>query len=297
MPKYPSNFNDPSLTVDNMTALRELKDTTGANSATGYRYPTDTNVTGTGNLSNATQTWGDFFLALAKLRRDITAAMKWLLVPVQSCDYATQAALPNTPTYANGTAGVGATITAGANSTLTVDGVVQAAGARILVKNQVGQANNMGYNANGIYELTTVGSGAAPWVLTRVREADASSATEMCPGTFVSVLSGTSAGLSYIMDNASYTTMATAVGAANNITFNEFTQESQLPTAKGNFVAREIDFVQAQYQRKIYDLTGKAMSLVKELSFLAADVSVFTGTSGDQVGAAGVYPSGYNRGW
>lgn len=296
MPNYPSNFNGPTLTVNNVTANRELKDTTGANAATS-RYPTDANVAGTGNLSSATQTWGDFYLALARLRRDVNAALKWLLVPVQSCDYATQAALPNTPTYSNGTAGVGATITAGSNSTLTVDGVVQALGARILVKNQVGEANNMGYNANGIYELTTVGSGAAAWVLTRVREADTSSATEMCPGTFVSVLSGTSAGKSYIMDNASYTTMATTVGATNNITFNEFTQESQLPTAKGNFVAREIDFVQAQYQRKIYDLTGKAMNLVKELGFLSADVAVFTGTSGDQVGAAGVYPSGYNRGW
>ena len=84
---------------------------------------------------------------------------------------------------------------------------------------------------------------------------------------------------------------------ANNIIFTEFTQESQLPTAKGNLVAREIDFIQAQYQRKIYDLTEKIMRLVKELGFLSADVGVFTGTSGDQVGAAGLYPSGYNRGW
>lgn len=297
MPNYPSNFNNPSLTVNNITTNRELKDTTGANSASGYRYPTDVNVAGTGNLSNATQTWADFFLALAKLQRDTTAAMKWLLVPVQAVNYATQAALPNTPTYANGTAGVGATITAGANSTLTVDGVVQALGNRILVKDQVAEANNMGYNANGIYEVTTAGSGGAPWVLTRVREADSASATEMAPGTFVSVLSGTSAGKSFIMDNASWTTMATTTGATNNITFNEFTQESQLPTAKGNFVAREINFVQAQYQRKLYDLTGKMMSLVKELGFLSDHVSVFTGTSGDQVGAAGRYPSGYDRGW
>lgn len=297
MPNYPSNFNGPSLTVNNVTSNRELKDTTGANSASGYRYPTDTNVSGTGNLSNATQTWGDFFLAMARLRRDISDAMRWLLVPIQSVNYATQAALPNTPTYANGTSGVGATITAGANSTLTVDGVVQALGARILVKDQVGQANNMGYNANGIYELTTVGSGAAAWVLTRVREADSASSTELCPGTFVTVLSGTSAGKSYIMDNASFTTVTTTTGATNNITFNEFTQESQLPTAKGNFVAREINFVQAQYQRKLYDLTGKIMSLVKELGFLNAHVGVYTATSGDQVGAAGAYPSGYDRGW
>jgi hypothetical protein len=39
------------------------------------------------------------------------------------------------------------------------------------------------------------------------------------------------------------------------------------------------------------------MSFIKELGFLASDVAVFTAASGDQVGAAGLYPSGYNRGW
>src|SRR4051812_44826555 len=46
----------------------------------------------------------------------------------------TAAVLPNTPTYANGALGVGATLTAGANSTLTVDGVLATIGQRVLVK-------------------------------------------------------------------------------------------------------------------------------------------------------------------
>jgi len=288
MPRYPSNLNGPTLTVDNITTNRELKDTTGANSATGLRYPTDTNVAGTGNIAKATQTWADFFLALAKLNRDVTAAMKWLLVPVQACDYATQAALPNSPTYSNGTAGVLATLTAtGGNANLLVDGVtLSTVGARILVKNEAAP------ETNGIYVLTSV---TTNWVLTRVREADTASATEMCWGTFVNVLSGTSADKSYIQTTATAITMGTTA-----LVFEEFTQESQLPTAKGNLVAREIDFIQAQYQRKIYDITGKALSFVKELGFLAAHVGVFTGTSGDQVGAAvttPAYPSAQNRGW
>lgn len=289
MPRYPSNLNGPALTVDNITGNRELKDTTGANSATGLRYPTDTNVAGTGNIAKATQTWADFFLALAKLNRDVTAAMKWLLVPVQACDYATAAVLPNSPTYSNGTAGVLATLTAtGGNADLLVDGVTLSTagiGSRILVKNQAAPEQN------GIYVLTSV---TTNWVLTRVREADTASATEMCWGTFVDVLSGTSAGKWFIQTTAAAITMGTTA-----LVFEEFTQESQLPTSKGNLVAREIDFIQAQYQRKIYDLTGKAMSFVKELGFLSNHVSVYTGTAGDQVGAAVApnYPSAANRDW
>lgn len=276
------------MTVDNITSNRELKDTTGANSASGLRYPTDVNVAGTGNIAKATQTWADFFLALARLNRDVTAAMKWLLVPVQACNYATQAVLPNSPNYADLT--TIATLTAtGGNADLLVDGVTLSTaqlGTRVLVKNQAAPAQN------GIYVLTSV---TTNWVLTRVREADEPSATEMCWGTFVNVLSGTSAGKSYIQTTATAITMGTTA-----LVFEEFTQESQLPTSKGNLVAREIDFIQAQYQRKIFDLTGKAMSFVKELGFLSAHVGVFTGTAGDQVGAAvtsPAYPSALNRGW
>lgn len=79
---------------------------------------------------------------------------------------ATAAVLPNTPTYANGAAGVGATLTAGANSTLTVDGVVANLADRVLVKNQAAALQN------GIYVVTAAGSGAAPWVLTRATDCD-----------------------------------------------------------------------------------------------------------------------------
>lgn len=74
---------------------------------------------------------------------------------------ATAAVLPNSPTYSNGSSGVGATLTAGSNSTLTVDGAVVPANALVLVKDQSTAAQN------GLYKLTTAGSGGAPWVLTR----------------------------------------------------------------------------------------------------------------------------------
>jgi hypothetical protein len=77
-----------------------------------------------------------------------------LLAPV--CKFVTEVALPNTPTYAADT------ITSSVNSTLTLMGVVVALNERVLVRNESNTARN------GIYYCSAAGSGAAPWVLTRV---------------------------------------------------------------------------------------------------------------------------------
>jgi hypothetical protein len=65
--------------------------------------------------------------------------------------------LPNSPTYASNT-----TLTANTNILLTIDGTaVTLTTQRVLV---LGQADS---KQNGLYNVTAVGSGAAPWVLTR----------------------------------------------------------------------------------------------------------------------------------
>jgi len=70
-------------------------------------------------------------------------------------------------TYNNGAAGVGATLTnAGALVAFTPDGTVASVNDRILVYNQTNQAQN------GVYVVTTVGSGSVAWVLTRASDAD-----------------------------------------------------------------------------------------------------------------------------
>lgn len=70
-------------------------------------------------------------------------------------------------TYNNGTAGVGATLTnAGTLVAFTPDGAVASVNDRILVYNQTNQAEN------GVYVVTTVGSGSVAWVLTRASDAD-----------------------------------------------------------------------------------------------------------------------------
>jgi len=81
---------------------------------------------------------------------------------------ATTAALPAN-TYANGSSGVGATLTGNSNAALPAqDGVTLVVNDRILVKNEVAQANN------GIYTVTQVGSGSLPYILTRATDSNTS---------------------------------------------------------------------------------------------------------------------------
>jgi hypothetical protein len=106
-----------------------------------------------------------------------------------SCNYATTAALPAN-TYNNGTSGVGATLTANANGTLTIDGytfVSGDVGKRILVKNESTQANN------GVYTLTQAGTGGLPYILTRATDFDSSGAgvDQIDAGDFLLIVSGT----------------------------------------------------------------------------------------------------------
>jgi len=100
---------------------------------------------------------------------------------------ATYAALPSY-TYNNGTAGVGATITADANGPLVIDGqTISVVGTRVLVKNET--AGNAAYN--GIYTLTTPGvadPGGTAFVLTR--SLDMNVATEF-DGAFTFISTGT----------------------------------------------------------------------------------------------------------
>lgn len=99
------------------------------------------------------------------------------LTPKPTARAATTAALPAC-TYANGTSGVGATLTGNANGALTVDSYAVAAGDRVLVKNQASGLQN------GLYDVTQAGDGSHPFILTR--NADMDTAAEF-QGAFVVV--------------------------------------------------------------------------------------------------------------
>lgn len=131
-----------------------------------------------------------------------TSAMASFSTQIVACRLATSAVLPDAPTYANGASGVGATLTAGSNAALVVDTVSAALNDRIVVKNQVSTFQN------GIYTVTTVGSGAAAWVLTRATDFD--QAAEMLQGSWTNITAGgfPNSGSTFTLD-ANVTTVGT----------------------------------------------------------------------------------------
>jgi len=121
--------------------------------------------------------------------------------------------VPNTTgnlnaTYNNGTAGVGATLTnAGTQTAFTPDGVVAQVGDRILVYNQTNAYEN------GVYTVTTVGSGSTNWVLTRATDANSygvKDPNKLGAGDAFFVTSGdTGAGETYVMNTTGTITFGT----------------------------------------------------------------------------------------
>jgi len=111
-------------------------------------------------------------------------------------------------TYNNGTSGVGATLTnAGTQVALTIDGIALSLNDRVLVYNQSNAAHN------GIYTVTTVGSGSVNWVLTRATDADSfaiGDADGLGSGDAFYVKEGTTgAGELYVMNTSGTITFGT----------------------------------------------------------------------------------------
>ncbi len=115
-------------------------------------------------------------------------------------------------TYNNGAG----TITAGSNGALTVDGVATALNDRILLKDQTDSTEN------GIYKVSTLGTGSAAYVLTRTPDADA--ASEITGGAFVFVEKGTAnADNGYVFTHDGTPTLGTT-----NITVAQFSGAGQI---------------------------------------------------------------------
>lgn len=115
-----------------------------------------------------------------------------------------------TAIYVNGAAGVGATLTnSGTQAAFSVDGISPVVTNRVLVKNQTTTFQN------GIYTVTTVGTGATNWVLTRSTDYDQT--TEIQPGDIVPVLTGTVNGDTFWIQTATVTAIGT-----DPLLFSEF---------------------------------------------------------------------------
>lgn len=161
------NANDVAV---NNTVIR----TTGANAFSANQSMGGNNLTNVGTPVAASD-------AANKAYVDSIAAG---LDPKASVRAATTTALPAC-TYNNGASGVGATLTGNANGALSAqDGITLIATNRLLVKNQAAQLQN------GIYDLTQVGTGGTPFILTRSADQDGSPANEVSGGNFTFVEAG-----------------------------------------------------------------------------------------------------------
>lgn len=137
---------------------------------------------------------------------------------LNALEAATTTALPNTPTYDNGTAGVGATLTAGSNGALTVDGISLSTSNSILVKDQADQTQN------GVYDVTDAGSGSTPYILTR--NTSANTPTDLT-NAYVLIVGGTVNSSSGWVSNS-----VTTIGS-DNIIFHQFSSPSGVASVGG----------------------------------------------------------------
>lgn len=110
--------------------------------------------------------------------------------------------------YSNGTAGVGATLTADTNREwTTLDGVASgwAVGQRVLIKDQATAYQN------GAYTITDLGStGVSPWILTRATDFDTAGAGEIANNAYFYVSAGTvNAGSGWVLAQTAAITVGT----------------------------------------------------------------------------------------
>jgi hypothetical protein len=121
-----------------------------------------------------------------------------------------------------GTSYASGILTAASNGAISIDGVTLSSGNRILVKDQTTTAHN------GIYQVTTVGSGVSAYVLTRTTDAD--TGADLSAGSFFFVESGTNnADNGYVSTStASEPTIGT-----DAITFAQFSGAGQIDAGLG----------------------------------------------------------------
>lgn len=146
---------------------------------------------------------------------NISAGLKWKA----SVRARTTTTLP-TCTYANGTSGVGATLTGNANGALSAqDGVTLVQGERLLVLNESAALRL------GIYVLTQVGDAGTPFILTRATDCDQSS-------EFINAVIGVQEGSANADTYWQFTNNSVTVGTTS-ITFTQFSIAYQAGTGLG----------------------------------------------------------------
>ena len=217
----------PTLTTPTLGAatVTSLTGSTGSLSITAAAGNNSINLvpTGTGTVdvgSKRITSVAEPTQATDAATKNYVDAVKTGLDVKDSVRVATTAAL--TVTYANGTSGVGATLTnAGTQAALTLDSIVMVVGDRVLVKDQATGLQN------GIYTVTNVGSASTNWVLTRATDFD--STAEVTGGAFTFVEEGTvNADNGFVCTNNGSVTIGTTA-----IAFVQFSGAGQITAGAG----------------------------------------------------------------
>ena len=172
-------------------------------------------------------------------------------------------------TYSNGSSGVGATLTNDGNESYSIDGVTLTADMRVLVKDQSPATEN------GIYYVSTAGTGSATLVLTRATDAD--TASELSSGAFVFVEQGsTNADAAFVM------TQDTAITfGSTTVTWTQFSGAGQITagdalTKSGNTLHWADDNITLEVSSDTARIKGITATAVGDLMIGAASNAGFT---------------------
>jgi hypothetical protein len=236
-----ANLTGPVTSIGNATSIASSINLPGS--------PTTTTQSALDNSTKiATTAYTDSAVAAAINKFDIKD-------PVAA---ATTGALSFSPTYNNGSSGVGATLT-GSVGVLIIDGYTPVLNDRLLIKNQASSFQN------GIYSVTTVGTVSVGYVLTRT--SDFNSSATILYGDTVGVLNGTAnANQQFTMNNNNPITVGTTA-----ITFAQTSGGSQLTagtgiTITGNSVALTVPVTVALGGTNATSASGTALDNITGFS-------------------------------
>ena len=196
----------------------------------------------------------------------VAAGLNWH----DSVAFATAAAL-TACTYANGTLGVGATLTGNANGRLTVDGSAQTTGKSILVKDQATATQN------GIYTITEQGSVSTPFVLTRRTDSNNSVPGQVSTGDSVYVVSGTNnGGQGFTLTTTGTGTNDAIVFGTDSLAFAQFTGTATFSAGAGlTSTGNVLDVATASSSRIVINADSIDLATVSQTNTSGASTTSF----------------------